>query len=249
MFQDFEYFRLAKGVAGGIHHFTTYSTITGKKKFIVEDYDEEGNPIKKRFYFDKDRLYQVHKSNVEEIEFLTNHPNNPESAEFSGTLLFERVQPAKEAKERLEIKIARSKAVSLAAELDGARLLEICALAGAFFNDNQTTEALEYIVSYAEKNPLEFNRIYKSPQSQTKVKYAVTKGLATGILKNENGVIKFGQVTLGLDNEQAAAKLMSEGGLLELLSSKISIEGERVTEEEAQKPRPATKQAPKAKAE
>jgi hypothetical protein len=244
MFQDFEYFRLAKGVAGGVHHFTTYSTISGKKKFIVEDYDEEGNPIKKRFYFDKDRLYQVSKQNEEEIEFLKNHPNNPESPEFSGTLLFERVQPAKEAKERLDVKIKRSKAVNLASELSGSRLLEICALAGAFYNDNQTTEALEYVVAYAEKNPDEFNRLFKSPQSQTKVKYAVTKGRAQGILTADgNGVIKFGQVTLGLDNEQAAAKLMAEGDLLELLLNKIGIEEEKIADEV-----PITRGKPAAKA-
>jgi len=244
MFQDFEYFRLAKGIAGGIHHFTTYSTISGKKKFIIEDQDEDGNPIKKRFYFDKDRLYQVSKQNKEEVEFLKNHPNNPESPEFSGTLLFERVQPAKEAKERLDVKLQRAKAVNLASELDGTRLLEICALAGAFFTENQSGEALEYVVNYAEKNPEDFGRLFKSPQSQTKVKYAVTKGRATGILTEAGGVIKFGQVTLGLDNEQAAAKLMAEGGLLELLLNKIGLEEDKNSEDAAApRGRPGAKKA------
>jgi len=221
--KDFVLFLLKPG-NGGSFHFSEYKTLDGKVHRLTETILPDGRTKYKRFHFNIDEPFSVHKSNSELLEFLENHPNNPESPWFNGSTLFYRLQPEVESQKRIEDKLFNAKALTLASELKGKRLFEVASLCGLFFDESEgDTLAFEAVLGFAERNPKEFFKAYNIPNKEARMRHLVRTAIGKGVLSNSDGVYKFGSYTLGIDENSVIGKLSNEKEVLEMIEARIGF--------------------------
>ena len=236
--KDFVLF-LLKPNNGGSFHFSEYKTLDGQVHRLVETVLPDGRTRYKRFHFNMDEPFTVHKSNKELLDFLENHPNNPESPWFNGKTLFYRLQPELESQKRIEDKLFNAKVLTLASELKGKRLFEVASLCGLFFDESEgETIAFEAILSFAESRPQEFMKAYNVPNKEARMRHLVRTAVGKGVISNSDGVYRFGSYTLGVDENSVIGKLTNEKEVLEMIESRIGFVD---TENTETKPQPKEK--------
>jgi hypothetical protein len=165
----------------------------------------------------------IHRSNKELLDFFTNHPNNPESPWFNGKSLFKRLQPEVESQQRIEEKLLNAKALTLASELKGRRLLEVASLCGMFYDEDNETLAFEGVLNFADKDPNQFLNIYNIPNKEARMRHLVRTAINRGVITNSNGVYRFGSFTLGVDENSTIGKLVNEKEVLEMIESRLGF--------------------------
>jgi hypothetical protein len=235
--KDFVLF-LLKPNNGGSFHFSEYKTLDGQVHRLVETILPDGRTRYKRFHFNLDEPFTVHRSNKELLDFLENHPNNPESPWFNGKTLFYRLQPEVESQKRIEDKLFNAKVLTLASELKGKRLFEVASLCGLFFDESGgETLAFEAILSFAESRPQEFMKAYNVPNKEARMRHLVRTAIGKGVISNADGVYRFGSYTLGVDEESVIGKLTNEREVLEMIESRIGF-----IDTEKQEPQAQTKE-------
>lgn len=235
--KDFVLF-LLKPNNGGSFHFSEYRTLDGQVHRLVETILPDGRTRYKRFHFNLDEPFTVHRSNKELLDFLENHPNNPESPWFNGKTLFYRLQPELESQKRIEDKLFNAKVLTLASELKGKRLFEVASLCGLFFDESEgETLAFEAILSFAESRPQEFMKAYNVPNKEARMRHLVRTAVGKGVISNADGVYRFGSYTLGVDEESVIGKLTNEKEVLEMIESRIGF-----IDTEKQEPQAQTKE-------
>jgi hypothetical protein len=213
---DYHIFELVKGddgfpKHGGVHWFNTYTEKSGKKRFIVADYNDEGKPIKKNVILTEDNPLMVHKQNEEMYKFLIEHPNFEGGKNYNGEPVFRLVDLERDAKQRTESKILQAKAIAHASQLSGNRLFEICSLYGAFFSSESEAQALEFIITKAELNPEQYLEYKDRGSRDVKIRYILATALGKGVVvKSANGAYKFGSLVIGVNEDNAVARLMTE---------------------------------------
>lgn len=219
---DFEFFVLQPG-NGSTFHFSEYKTLDGLVHRLTETILPDGRTRYKRFHFNIDEPMLVHKANKELMDFLGNHPNNPESPWFNGTSLFKRLQPEVESKQRIEDKLLNAKALTLASELKGRRLLEVASLCGMFYDEEDDVLAFEGVLTYAERNPKQFLKVYNIPNREARMRHLVRTAVGKGVITTGDGVYRFGSYTLGVDENSTIGKLVNEKEVLEMIESRIGF--------------------------
>ena len=233
---DFEFFLLQAG-NGSTFHFSEYKTLDGQVHRLVDTILPDGRTRYKRFHFNIDEPMLVHKANKELMDFLMNHPNNPESPWFNGTSLFKRLQPEVESRQRIEDKLLNAKALTLASELKGRRLLEVASLCGMFYDEEDETLAFENVLTYAERNPKQFLKVYNIPNKEARMRHLVRTAVGRGVITTNDGVYRFGSYTLGVDENSAIGKLVNEKEVLDMIESRIGF-----LDSEKEEPKPAVKE-------
>lgn len=251
--KDYHIFELVKGDngfpnRGGIHWFNTYSTKDGKKHFLIEDYDDEGKPRKKNVVITEDNPLMVHVDNVELHDFLVGHPNFVGGKNFNGNPIFRKVDLERDAKQRTEEKIARAKAIAHAAQLAGEELFQFCSLYGAYFNAESEAQALEFIISQAERDPKQHLELSKRSKQDLKVRYILAAAIRDGLVQKTNSGLKFGSLTIGVNEDNAVARLITEREVFNAIAARVEVVQDAELpsgEEEEESELSAVDQAPK----
>ena len=240
--KDFEAFMLQSG-NGGTFHFSEYRTLDGKIHRLTETILPDGRTRYRRFHLNADEPYMIHKSNEELMEFFMNHPNNPESPWFNGKALFKRLQPEVDSQQRIEDKLLNAKALTLASELKGRRLLEVASLCGMFYDEEDEIAAFEGVLTFADRDPKQFLKIYNIPNKEARMRHLVRTAVSRGVIATGDGVYRFGSYTLGVDENSTIGKLVNEKEVLEMIESRLGfLESDR--EAKAEKPAPSVAPEP-----
>jgi hypothetical protein len=244
--QDYEFFELLKG---GTYHFSTYRRPDGSLAGVNLGDNDDGKPVWKRFALEKTNKYRVHKTNKQEMKLFLEHPNNPDSPYFNGNAFFRKYQPEKQLQTQIDIELAKASAVTEAGNLKGERLFEVASLLGAFYDKEQEVEALRFVIGVATKDPAHFVKVFHTPRKESKVRRIVKAALFHSIIKLENGAYRFGQTTLGAEEDGVVARLTSDEGLLEIIEKRAGLAAKQEeAKEEAPLP-PRTGAKAKAKVE
>jgi hypothetical protein len=229
--QDHEFFELLEK-GGGTFHFATYYTPDGTLKGIKIGEDKSGQPIYKRFSIDKENKMRIHKSNKAEMEFIMNHPNNPDSPIFNGIARFRKYAPEKQDRQAIDIEVAKAAAVTEAGNLKGTRLFEIAALLGMFYEETSEGEisALRAVIGVAVSDPSHFLKVFNTPRKESKVRRVIKAAIHEGVINRDNGVYRFGNVTLGIDEDGVVGKLTAEEDLFTLIERRVGLSEEKKEE-------------------
>jgi hypothetical protein len=231
---------------GGVHWFNTYSLKNGKKNFIVEDYTDEGKPKKKNVIISEENPLMVHKENTELYNFLIGHPNFEGGANFNGDPIFRLVDLERDAKTRTEEKILRAKAIAHASQLEGSRLYETCSLFGVYFDEESDARALEFIIDQAERDPEDYLELTKRGKQDIKIRYILAGAIRQGIVvKGSNGSLKFGSLTIGINEDNAVARLITEPETLNNIAARVNLIHVDVDGEDAEAGEEEAKPEPK----
>lgn len=210
---------------GGVHWFNTYTEKNGKKRFLIDDYDDDGKPIKKNVIISEENPLMVNKANVELYEFLINHPNFENGVNFNGNAIFRIVDLERDARERTENKILRAKAIAHASQLSGASLYETCALFGSFFDRDSEAQALEFIIGQAEREPENYLKLAKGNRFDAKIRYILANAIRQGlVIKQPNGALKFGTLVLGISEDYAVSRLTTDPETLKAISERVNYQ-------------------------
>jgi hypothetical protein len=226
--QDHEFFELMEK-GGGTFHFATYYTPAGELRGIKIGEDKNGQTIYKRFSLDKENKMRIHKANKVELEFITNHPNNPDSPYFNGIARFRKYAPEKQDRQAIDIEVAKAAAVTEAGNLKGTRLFEIAALLGMFYDETPEGEisALRAVIGVAVSDPSHFLKVFNTPRKESKVRRVIKAAIHEGVITRDNGVYRFGSVTLGIDEDGVVGKLTAEEDLFTLVERRVGLAEEK----------------------
>lgn len=217
--QNYTYYEL---VYGGNYHFDSYTTGDGKTHRLVES--EDGNEKTfKRFHLNKGRLFPVHNDNKKTINYLNGHPNNPKSEWFSGKTIFKVVEREKDAANEIDLTIAKSKAITLAAELKGKRLLEVASLCGGFFDVGEEQQALRSVLKFATLDHEKFLGILNVPAREAAIRRIVGAAVRNGTIYKENGVYKFSGEVLGDGEDTIVSRLTNDKDMLHIIEVRAEL--------------------------
>lgn len=230
--QEYEYFELLKG---GTFHFSTYRKPDGTLVGIEEGVDTNGRPMYKRFSMEKENKFRVHKTNKEEMKLFSEHPNNPDSPYFNGRAVFRKYQPQKQIQAQIDVELAKANAVTEAGNLKGERLFEIASLLGAFYSPDQEVDALRFVIGVATSDPAHFIKIFNTPRKESKVRRIVKAAIFNNVIKLTNGAYRFGELTLGAEEDGVVARLTSDEGLLDIVERRVGLAKEEEAKAEAPK--------------
>ena len=217
---------------GGIFWFNTYTTKDGKKHFIVEEYNDEGKPLKKNIVITEDNPLMLPVENTELYAFLVAHPNFVGGNNYNGTPVFRLVDLEREAKVRTADKVLRAKAIAHASQLEGTHLYEMCSMFGAYYNEDTDAQALEFIILQAERDPQKYLDLSKRSRQDVKIRYLLAAAIRGGIVQKTNSGLRFGSLTIGVNEDNAVARLITEPETLRLISTRVNVSEELETEPE-----------------
>lgn len=222
--EDYHYFVLAEG-NGQTYWFTTYRKLNGSVQRLLET-EIEGNKVWRKITLKKDQAFPVYKEDKQLLEFMKNHPNCPDSPEFTGKVVFYRHDPERDAQTQLNDIMLETDAVVAVKELAGKRLLEIAALCGMSYSLDQERQCKTALTLFAKRNPQRVLDAIQTPDKQAHIVYIVREAMAKGNIVRENSVYKFAGHVLGIDEDGVVATLQSKAELLELIERRNSIGNE-----------------------
>jgi len=220
--KDFVYYELNED-SGYSFHFFTYKTPDGKIKGVKESEADNGSIRYKSFVFDRGVKMPVHKTNTEYVKFLDEHPNNPASPYFTGVAKFKRFEPEVINRSVIESESRRAAAITEAVNLKGVRLYEVAALLGFFFTAEEEGSAIRALVERAKADPAAFMLILQTPHKESKLRRIVKAAIHGGVIRKENEVYRFGDVTLGVDESSVVAMLANDADLTSLLDRRLDL--------------------------
>lgn len=219
---NFVYFQLAPS-AGGTFHFSTYKTLDGKMHGVVDEVDPQGNTKYKRFRLNVTEPLQIHKDNVDDLEHLTNHPSNPESPWFNGKKVFYRLQPELQAQNEVDFIKEQNRAITVAAELEGKRLLEVASLCGFRYAENEELQASRAVLKFAQSDYIKFMDIIRIPAREASTRRIAKEAIFNNVIYKENGVFKFGGQTLGDTEDSVVAFLTADKDVALLIERRVGL--------------------------
>jgi hypothetical protein len=212
--------------------FKTYTDVMGQGIGFVEGKDKDGNPIYRRWKFDRDvRKITVHKDKTDvspnklnAVEFLRKSPDCRGSSNGTyaadGTqinVFFEEVNEAKSAAVGLEFETLRIEAQNAALKVKGQDFIDLCALIG-IMNKDETVMRFG-LVDYAKNKPQSFMDIYNDPVRQ--LRSIVRRATHTGVFVKEGKFYKWENLLVGTDEDDAVAKLRSDENLLKSVKANL----------------------------
>lgn len=207
--KNYVYFvNLRKGQTG----FSTYATLDGEVKMIVNKYDKAGNPVPRNFNFSKTQrtmripINQKDVAGNSVVEFLRNHPECKDSPNSRGITTFAEINTDKEASEALEAKKKKLKAENLAINLEAEELAEIAAVFGIFNASPVVTQWR--IQEIAQNDPEAFIDVAEDPARSARA--LIRKALKHDILKRRGAIVMWEDEQIGPDEESAVTTIMKD---------------------------------------
>lgn len=210
--------------------FKTYNNEVGQTTGFIEGKDKDGQPIYRRWKFDRDvRKISVHKDKTDidgkkAVEFLRNSPNCKGSPNGSYTIAgdqlevyFEEVNEAKAAAKGLEFETLRIDAQNAALKVKGQDFIDLCALIGVF--DKDETIMRFSLVDYAKNKPQSFMDIYADPVRQ--LKSLVRRAVKANVFQKDGRMLTWENQLIGVDEEDAVIKLKGNENLLKAIKANL----------------------------
>lgn len=189
-------------------HFNGYTDNKGQERYIIEKKDKNGDIVKKRFSF-RDGKLMIHKDNKEWIDFIKNAPFCSVSPNKRGQSMYTLVDAGASAKIRVENKTSKIKAQHEALNMDSDRLTKVAILCGS--NSLEESVQRDTVLSYAETNPDQFLEIISEENMKdTEARSLIKRAVSDGVVKLKGSIIMWETVTLGSNEDDAVAKLLTD---------------------------------------
>lgn len=212
--------------------FKTYNNEFGQSTGFTEGKDRDGQPIYRRWKFDRDvRKITVHKDKTDlsdkrlnAVEFLRSSPDCKGSKNGTYTadgtqinVYFEEVNESKSAAVGLEFETLRIDAQNAALKVKGQDFIDLCALIGVM-NKDETIMRFS-LVDYAKNKPQSFMDVYNDPTRQ--LRSVIRRAVHTGVFVKEGRIYKWENLLVGVDEDDAVAKLKSDENLLKAVKANL----------------------------
>jgi len=218
--KDFIYFVLKRSPNGRIrshYGFNSYADLEGN---IIEYHEgmiskSTGQPEPTNFNFSRrHKVMNVHKgakakdrngNEIYRVDFLRGHPECEGSPNNTGqTTWFKEMDADKDVEVALEASEIRRSAESLAANLEGEALKS----AAALYNEvSDSTKKQKFaVLQWAFHDPEDFTK--KISSDDFKIRGFIVRCLANRIFEKQGTMIKWGSVTIGIDEDDAIRKLL-----------------------------------------
>lgn len=165
-----------------------------------------------------------------QYQFLKNHPEcegspngiyeeGPDGKKTQVGVSFRELDTAKDAAIALRADRERNKAETIALNLDEETLEEIAAIIG-YFGEVDDMMYLK-VGEFAKRTPGDFTRILDSDDRGYKA--IIRKAVSEGIFREHGDVIKWENLTIGINEEDAVATLRKDKATLSALQEKLGI--------------------------
>lgn len=210
--------------------FRTYTDAIGQVRGFVEGKDKDGQPIYRRWKFDRDtRKISVHKNktdlnNLNAVDFLRESPfckGSPNGYyNLKGEQLevyFEEVNEGRAAEEAIKFETMRLDAQNYAVAAKGQELIDLASMIGVFHPDEPVLKFS--VMEYAKNKPASFMEIYNDPVR--KLKSLIRRGVSSGIISQEGTVYKWENQLVGLDEDDAAKTLKDNEAMFKAIKAQI----------------------------
>lgn len=210
--------------------FSSYMDVDGDVRFIEKFKNQYGASIKKNYEFNQSkRILRIPAKQVEEIEFLRNHPecegspngfyDGEGSDRKQSRVYFREINEGKDAAVVVEATKDRVKAQNLALELSETpeKLKQVAIMCGCFKSDPGIQ--LSHVLQYSETAPLDFINIVNS--NELEASYLVKVALSKNIMTRIGLAIKYGDLSFA-DEEDAISKVMTDKAVKSSLKKAIS---------------------------
>ena len=92
-----------------------------------------------------------------------------------------------------------------------------------FYDEEDEVLAFESVLTYAERNPKQFLKIYNIPNREARMRHLVRTAVGKGVITTGDVVYRFGSYTLGVDENSTIGKLVNEKEVLEMIESRIGF--------------------------
>jgi hypothetical protein len=79
------------------------------------------------------------------------------------------------------------------------------------------------VLTYAERNPKQFLKVYNIPNKEARMRHLVRTAVGRGVITTNDGVYRFGSYTLGVDENSTIGKLVNEKEVLDMIESRIGF--------------------------
>lgn len=218
----------------GFSSYTDYVGALGKPGTVVQicyQLDKNQKPIPYHFSMGlRDRVIRVEANKVDMfgtsvVEFLRNAPGCLGSPNGSylpdGTqveVYFKELNEEVDAEKALEAKEYRLQAETLAASMPADEVMEFNAMLGVFKKGEKLSR--HFLMELAGNKPQVFMEYYNNPKR--KALALIKRGLHSRVLKQNGTVVAWNDTVLGLDEDDAASKLMQDAKLFDALSLAVS---------------------------
>ena len=113
-----------------------------------------------------------------------------------------------------------------------------------FYDEEDETLAFENVLTYAERNPKQFLRVYNIPNKEARMRHLVRTAVGRGVITTNDGVYRFGSYTLGVDENSTIGKLVNEKEVLDMIESRIGFLDSEKEEPKQEVKEPVEEQGP-----
>lgn len=242
--QDYHYF-VARHATNTSNSFTGYTdretgmlmqVFKGRKELV----GGERVDVPHRWKFDQaHRTIRVHKNDksmiptpfydeetgedkqifIKSVDFLRKHPACKGSPNGDGgdAWEFSELKEHEDAVTAVEAKEVQLKALNAAMNLDKKDLKEMAAMYGMF--DPDDAKQKHFLLEKAGANPKEFIEFHDSPERSAKA--LLKKAISLGIVKTKGTLHVWDKETLGVNEDMAISKLMSDKDYTEGLRNAV----------------------------
>jgi hypothetical protein len=223
--KDFVYFILK--TANRYYGFTSYTDEKGRAISCIDKYDQNGNPIPRKFYWRHNRRYiKIHKDAKDEtgrsiVEFLRNSPDCEGSPTNSGKSMFKEYNPEKDAADLVSANKARIQAQNIVvnlAENDPESFEKLQFALG--YGSSTKSVATWSMMQHAEGRPEDIFRALQDEHLKSKA--LIEAGLQCNELNEKGFMIYWNTMNLGNSRENAAAKLVDDPELMAAIEEKVA---------------------------
>lgn len=223
--------------AGVISDSTQQSKQKGRYVEYVIAKDDKGRDKAKRFRFDQSLGRLLTRPSDTDIygksqyEFLKNHPecegspngtyeDDGNGGKIQVGVSFRELNTAKDAAIALRADRLRNQAETSALSLDEQTLEEIANIIGYYGEVDD--QMLLKVVEFARKKPGEYLELLKSDDRG--VRAIIRKSIVEGIFRQHGPLIKWNDLTVGNDEDDAVATLRKDKQMLSALREKLGLD-------------------------
>lgn len=209
----------------------------GRYVQYVQNKDDKGRDVGKRFRFDQSLGRIMTRPSDRDIygksqyEFLKNHPDcegspngtyvfDEEGNKVQTGVTFRELNSAKDAEIALRADKARVKAEMTALTLDEKTLEEIANIIG-YFGDVDEHMSLK-VCEFARKKPGVFEELLNSDNRS--VRALIRKAVQEGVFRLQGALIKWENTTVGVSEDDAIAKLMTNKEMTRAIQQKLGVD-------------------------
>lgn len=192
---------------------------TGQERGYVVGFDKNGQPVYKEWFFNYSSRRQVRISNQEvdlkgqkAVDFLKSSPEfygNPSGHYVDGKqvlFMFKEINEEADAAAAVDSRLRVIDAQKKAADLKGQTLRDVAAIIGVFSPSDSVCK--HRVLDFAANFPDKFLAVVDD--ATLKVRSLVKKAINDGVFKVQGKVISWEGKTLGGDEDEAVAALVSD---------------------------------------